>query len=51
MKSSQNGIGCANELSKQHREEVVEKAEKNGLKLVKTVEMPANNLSVIYKKQ
>ena len=32
-------------------EEVVEKAEKNGLKLVKTVEMPANNLSVIYKKQ
>lgn len=32
-------------------EEVIQEAERRGLRHVKTVEMPANNLSVIYQKQ
>lgn len=32
-------------------EDVVEEAERHGLKLFKTIEMPANNLSVLYQKQ
>jgi hypothetical protein len=31
-------------------EKVIEAAEKNGLTLVETIEMPANNLSVILRK-
>ena len=34
-----------------HLEEVVEAAEANGLGLVETIEMPANNLSVILRKK
>ena len=32
-------------------EDVVAEAARHGLKLIKTMEMPANNLSVIYQKQ
>jgi len=34
-----------------HLEDVVAEAERCGLKLIKTVDMPANNLSVLYRKQ